>query len=178
MISCVDVDNTLFDFSPPCYKEVSAYNKDLPTPDKWNKWEVFSAYVKKEDLHRAFDCVHMSQCDFPPYDGTRELLQYLHTKGPICIASNRCLESYDALRDWLEMHRLPYDQIYVSYDKTKLFDYMKVGLIVDDNPHTLKKAEELGIKAVGLEYPWNKGMGLTLFENLENMLDYLRKIYG
>ena len=177
MISLVDMDNTLYDFSPPCYEEVSFYNKDLPTPDKWTKWAIFDDYVKKEDYHKAFDCVHMRQCEFSPYEGARELLQYLHTKGPVVIASNRCDESYDELEKWLKMNHLPYDLIHVSDDKIKLFDYMSISLVVDDSPHTLKKSEELGVKAVGLEYPWNKGMGFTLFKNLQDMLVYLKEVY-
>ena len=175
MISMVDVDNILYDFSLPCYKEMCLINPNTPIPDKWDNWDIFDKYVEKESMIIGFNHVHMRQREFKPFSYARELLQYLHDRGPVVIASNRCIASYDALEDWLRFNFLPHDLIHVSYDKTELFDIMKIGLVVDDNPFTLQKAMDLGIKGVGLEYPWNKGMGFTLFENLQDMLSYLKE---
>ena len=75
---------------------------------------------------------------------------------------------------WLAMHRLPYDELHLSLNKTVLFPTADV--VVDDLPLTLQKAIESGARGAGLSFPWNKDYpanGFRLFQNLDEVLDYI-----
>jgi len=69
-----------------------------------------------------------------------------------------------------------YFELHLSLNKTVLFPTADV--VVDDSPLTLQKAIESGARGAGLSFPWNKAYpanGFRLFQNLDEVLDYILK---
>jgi len=84
------------------------------------------------------------------------------------------LETTQQTERWLARHRLPYDELHISHDKTVLFP--DADIVVDDLPRTLEKAVESGALGAGLLFPWNRayvGNNFKLFQNLNEVLDYI-----
>jgi len=46
-------------------------------------------------------------------------------------------------------------------------------MCVDDSPEVLKVANERGLLATGLEFPWNKEVDIKLHSNLKEILNFL-----
>jgi hypothetical protein len=74
---------------------------------------------------------------------------------------------------WLRNNGLLYDQIYLGWNKAKLFEDNSVYAIIDDSPATLVKATQLGIWGFGLEKPYNKYLNgaimIQLFTSLNGI---------
>jgi hypothetical protein len=84
----------------------------------------------------------------------------LHKNFYVVIASHRRQESKDLLIKWLDINKMIYDDIHISYDKTGEFDDRTV-LVVDDSPITMQHALDRGMRAAGLDLPWNRCMKNT-----------------
>jgi len=163
----VDIDSTLFDFSWPVYNELVKINPDFPTPDKWYEWNMWDGFVTKNEFFKCVNTIHSNILDYEPFPYASELLELLSEKYNILIASNKNKKHYDSTEKWLKYNNLKHDLIFLSYDKTvilkdKLF---KIKYVIDDSPSTLLKVKkDHNIEALGIEYPWNKGIG----ENIEH----------
>jgi FMN phosphatase YigB (HAD superfamily) len=172
----IDVDSTLYDFSTPLYQEVIKAAPNFPTPDKWDRWEIETfGFLTRKQLQPIFDKVQSEIEIYPPFVESKALLNYLSKYSEIIIATHRSPKFKVQLLNWLDKHNLPYDDLYVGYDKTTLFN--DAHMIIDDAPHTLRKAKEYGILGMALRYPWNDSKDLLLFDTMLEMISYLRKLF-
>ena len=170
----VDIDNTLWDFAPILYERLNGIDSSFPNPSQWRSWSFWNGLISPEKLYRIIRDVHMEQDVFEPYDDARIFLERLRKNGfYIVIASHREKETFASTRKWLEKNALPFDEIHLSYDKSVLFD--ECWGIIDDSPVTLDKARSAGIVRAGLKNPWNEGEDHPLFNNLDEIYDYLRE---
>jgi phosphoglycolate phosphatase-like HAD superfamily hydrolase len=175
----IDIDNTLWQFSDAFYLELKKINNKFPTPDHWCTYDIWEGYCSVEDLIAAINTIHHNQDSdrYQPYPESRDFLASLREHGcHIIIASHRTSETSQPTERWLARHRLPYDELHLSLDKTVLFP--NVDIVVDDSPMTLEKAIESGALGAGLSFPWNRAYasnGFRLFSNLNEVLDYILK---
>lgn len=177
----IDIDNTLWHFCGVLYERLKELNSDMPSPEHWNDWYLWSNYCSEEDFFKAIHSIHLKQDDdrYLPYPEAKDFLSTLKQhKLHIIIASHRTQESLEQTHRWLIKHDLMFDDLHVSSDKTVLFDET-CHIVVDDSPYTLEKALNKGIIATGLSFPWNrnhKNNGFKLFNNLNEILQYILKI--
>lgn len=173
----VDIDNTLWDLAPVFYEKIRAACPDIPNPTHWRIWDFWKTYIPDQKLYGILQEIHSRQDLFEPYDDSESFLKTLREAGfYIIIASHREKATFDATMRWLEKHDLAYDEIHLSYDKTVLFD--ESWAIIDDSPGTLDKAREAGIVRAGLRNPWNEDKEHPLFDNLMEVLAYLKTQCG
>lgn len=151
----VDVDSTLWEFDKPFFKFLSAFNDDVPTPDKW-EWDTPSRY---DNFFDVVNHIHFTQLAYPPFDDAKYFLDKVKEHFYIIIASHRKDKFKDTLIKWLNNHKLYYDEVHVSRDKSVLFN--DAFAIVDDCPSTLEKAYEQGIIPLTITYNWNKHCGFA-----------------
>lgn len=176
-IAIIDIDNTLWQFSDAFYLELKKINKDFPTPDRWLTYNIWEGYCSVEEFMAAIDTIHHHQDSnrHQPYPESREFLSTLREHGfQLIIASHRTKETSPPTERWLTKHRLPYDALHLSLDKTVLFQ--KADIVVDDSPLTLEKAIQSGALGAGLLFPWNRAYtsnGFRLFQNLDEVLNYI-----
>ena len=115
----------------------------------------------------------MDQDGFAPYPEASSFLSSVKENGfYIIIASHREKGTLDATARWLRANKLAFDEIHLSYDKTVLFD--DCWGVVDDSPFTLRKAQVAGIIGTGLRTPWNEYENYPLFDNLIQVLNFLK----
>ena len=175
----IDIDNTLWQFSDAFYLELKKINGNFPTPDQWCTYNIWEGYCSVEDFIAAINTIHHNQDSdqYQPYPESKGFLSSLKENGfHIILASHRMKEMKQPTERWLAEHRLLYDQLHLSVDKTVLFP--KADIVVDDSPLTLEKAIENGALGAGLSFPWNRayvGNGFRLFQNLNEVQDYILK---
>jgi hypothetical protein len=178
-IAIIDIDNTLWQFSDAFYLKLKKINKNFPTPDHWCRYDIWEGYCSIEDFIVAINSIHNNQDDdqYQPYPESQDFLSSLKDHGfHIILASHRVPTTKHPTERWLNRHRLPYDELHLSLNKTVLFP--KADVVVDDSPLTLEKAIECGALGAGLLFPWNKAYvsnGFRLFQNLDEVLDYIIK---
>jgi len=172
----IDIDNTLWQFCDAFYVELRKINKDYPTPEDWTLFDIWEGYCSEQEFYGAVNAIHMKQDsdNFQPYPEAKGFLSILKQNDfHITIASHRSPEYMAQTERWLKKHGLVYDDIHLSYHKTKLFN-AETNVVVDDAPQVLEKAVENGALATGLLFPWNRAYrdkGFRLCSNLDEILD-------
>ena len=173
----VDIDNTLWQFSDPFYRELKRINPNFPAPARWDRADFWKGYCSEGEFFNAVNSIHNNQDSdqYLPYPESQNFLLSLKEQGYyVILASHRVPEAKQPTERWLTRHGLLYDQLHLSSDKTVLFP--GAAVVVDDAPLTLIKAVESGALAAGLLFPWNSayaGNGFGLFCNLNEVLDYI-----
>jgi 5'(3')-deoxyribonucleotidase len=174
----IDIDNTLWHFCDVLYKRLKKINKAIPGPNKWTEWDFWEEYCSKEEFIRVINEIHLDQDNkkHVPYSESRDFLRTLKEHNfYIVIASHRTPDSIEQTHRWLVKHDLLFDELYLSHDKTVLFEE-ECHMVVDDAPYILEKAAEKGLKASGLMFPWNRhngSNGYRLFNNLAEVSRYI-----
>ena len=168
----VDIDNTLWDFASVLYDRLSGYG--VPEPDKWH-WDFWKSYMPVEVFLQHIDAVHKSQNgNHAPFPESRDFLLALKRSGwHIVVASHREPSNYGTTENWLNYHKLVFDELYVGPDKTVLFDTS--AAVIDDSTDTLDKALKKNLIRAGLRYSWNKESDHPLFGNLTDVFSYLER---
>lgn len=175
----IDIDNTLWQFSDAFYWELKKLNAHFPTPDQWTTFDIWEGYCSVLEFFTAINTIHNNQDNerYQPYPEARNFLALLKKHGfNIILASHRVAASRPPTERWLTRHRLCYDELHLSLDKTVLFS--RADVVVDDAPPTLEQAARSGLVAAGLLFPWNRayaGNGFGLFANLNEVLDHILK---
>ncbi len=175
MKAIIDIDNTLWNFTTIFYEALRTVNSEIPEPDKWSEYYFWKDYISDKNVYKIIDEIQNNQEMYTPFKDASKFLEFLvFEKGYYTIiASHRSLESRQNTFRWLRKNRLSFNELYVSYDKTILFE--KDCIVVDDSPFVLEKAKEKVSFSVGIEYPWNRDRGFTLFNNLSEIQKCLKE---
>jgi hypothetical protein len=174
----IDIDNTLWHFCDVLYERLRRVNAQMPSPESWIHWDFWIHYCSEAEFMAAINGIHLTQDldEHLPYPEAKEfLLQVKKQNYHIVIASHRATESLEQTERWLTKHDLIYDEIYLSFDKTVLFDE-NCHIVVDDSPNVLERAVEKGVTATGLLFPWNRAHqnnGYQLFDTLDEILHFI-----
>jgi hypothetical protein len=168
----VDIDNTLWAFAPVLYECLKEISPSILPMDMWGAWKFWEKDMDTRTFYRVLKSIHMRQEEFAPYADADQFLISLKERGfRILIASHREEEAYGPTVRWLKKYGLVFDEVHIVNDKSELFD--KAFGIVDDSPVTLAKAAKAGIVTTGLLFPWNEGLGYSLFRTLPEVLAYI-----
>lgn len=176
-IAVVDIDNTLWQFCDVFYAHLKKLHAEFPPVDQWTTPDFFLPYCSEQEFLAAVNAIHFTQDDpgHRPYPESRQFLLVLKEQGfHVIIASHRLTETRVPTERWLSRHRLPYDELHLSFDKTVLFG--DAAIVVDDVAATLEKAVARGARGAGLLFPWNQaytGNGFGLFRDLDQVLGYV-----
>jgi len=174
----VDIDNTLWHFCDVLYERLQIINEAIPPPDDWIEWDFWENYCSKEQFLGAIKDIHLNQDDdrHLPYPEAKDFLATLKENDfHIIIASHRTPDSIEETHRWLVKHKLVFDEVHLSFDKTVLIDD-HCHAVVDDAPHILEKAAERGVTAAGLMFPWNKNFRNNGYQLCTNHDEILRHI--
>jgi hypothetical protein len=175
----IDIDNTLWQFCDIFYLKLKKINNEFPPIEQWTTFDFWTPYCTEKDFMTAINAIHQEQDSdrYQPYPESRDFLLSLKDHGyHVVIASHRREETRKPTERWLRRHKLHYDELHLSFDKTVLFD--QAAIVVDDAPHTLEKAMACSAVSAGLLFPWNRsyaGNGFGLFHDLPEVLRYVLK---
>lgn len=169
----VDIDNTLWHFAPVLYERMKEVNPQVIPFEEWNKFDFWKSFMPTKTFYSIIKGIHMDQEQFTPYPDARLFLSSLKDMGIyIIIASHREKESLDVTINWLKKYDLVFHEIHLSFDKSVLFD--DCWAVVDDSNFVLDKAANAGIIGTGLKMPWNEHGNYMVFDNLIEILKYLK----
>lgn len=173
-IAIVDVDEILWAF----LDAVLATGKDrgikLPTRHECDRWDAIFKYDDKNAIVDIFNEVHAHQCSYKPYPEAEHFMKFMQSKFRVTVATHRLEKYRPELVEWLKTNNLVYDDVFVSFDKTKLFDDPRVAVVVDDRADTIVAALKKNKIGIGLRKPWNcANANLTLFDTLEDIEKFL-----
>jgi hypothetical protein len=175
-ICICDVDETLFGFNNALRECAVSHGYRFPTMKECTHWEAIYDFIPKDEAIKLFDEVHEHQCDYAPFPDAKDFLNFMNKHFDVIIASHRKKEFFPELQKWMVKNHLMYDQIDVSFDKTKLFSLSRVKVVIDDRDETLRIAMDAGLTALGLRRPWNENANdrnYLLFETLTDIQAYI-----
>lgn len=174
-VALIDIDNTLWDFASVLYEEILKVNPFIPPPEQWHCWDFWRDYLLPRQFYSIIDKIHLKQDSYGVFSDAREFLEELKILNyKIIIASHRQPESRQATVAWLLKHKLPFDELHLSADKTVLFNCCSI--VVDDSPHILERALKNNIVAAGLEFPWNRDNRFRLYKSLSEVKGFIKVI--
>lgn len=171
----LDVDGILWDFHRVLAEVIdNMYGKHFEIADM-SRWDWYEDHMSESQFYKAVDLVHEEhQLSNEPFPGADDLLEVLDNKKyEIIVASHRKKGAASTLSAWLMLY-LPevWSGLYAGPDKTFLIK--PDSLVIDDNPVTIKYAQEVGARVATLEYPWNASLNVKKFETTKELVDWIR----
>jgi hypothetical protein len=153
----IDIDSTLHHYWD-LLEEVAQrrFGVAIPYADQV-VWDIDR--LKPEQLRAAVRETHSESqiLASDPYPGAVDAVRGWHEAGHfIHITSHRAGEAHEATAQWLERIGLPYDELYLSYDKVSRCSEIGIDLLIDDSPENLARAIDAGIAVATLVHPWNR----------------------
>lgn len=152
----IDVDEILWGFNDALRECAISHGYRFPTKSECTHWAAIYDFIPKPEAIKLFDEVHERQVDYPPFPDAQDFLRFMRKYFYVIIASHRNPDHLPQLKQWLEINKLEHDEIFVSFDKTVLFDNPNVVIVVDDRDETLGIALDHEKISVGLRRPWNQ----------------------
>ncbi len=90
----------------------------------------------------------------PMLPGARQALHRIHRDCRIIIVTARRPYSRQKTLEWLSAHRLPFDALYHTEEKTKIPEIITHA--IDDHPYHLESYQALGANVFVMDQPWNR----------------------
>ena len=155
-ILCVDVDNTLGDYTAALRALMCAERPDLPCPDPVFYDFSLTPGWPFSGSTRAFLDAHRRAVDSglypgePVMDGARDALGELHAAGwRIVVSTARRDDPGDQTRRWLDTNAIPYDALHFG-DKTDI----AAQALIDDHPDALLAVHGRGVPVFHPDHPY------------------------
>jgi len=153
----IDIDSTLHHYWDQ-FQVVAKrrFGVDLAYEDQVT-WGI--AQLRPEQLKCCVDETHRESIVLAaePYPGAVEAVRGWHEAGHfIHITSHRSGEAQASTERWLDRIGLPYDEVYLSFDKVTRCKEIEIDVLVDDSPVNLEHAIAAGIVPATLLHPWNR----------------------
>lgn len=169
----LDADNTLWG--------LAAYMRPIfvarfGMPDRlFRGWDEYKDWMSDGDFYSAVDEAHAKQLEHQPFDGAAELFEALDESGyQIIIASHRNHRAAADLAAWITFNLSDrWSGVYTGPDKHWLIG--KGDLVIDDAPHTIEYANQVGAEPWTLSWPWNENSVARKFRNLQDMAAAVRE---
>lgn len=165
---CVDVDNTLGDYTGALRRFVyDHFDKAYPCPDpreydfsRCSGWP----FTGKPDMFRK---IHSKAVDNGLYEleeaypHAAEALQRLHDAGWRIVIATARKDDGGALPVWLADNRIPYDGIYYGPDKLDV----RASVLVDDHPDIIRVGVAAGLCVFKPAHEYCQWGGGTVFRD-------------
>jgi hypothetical protein len=153
----VDIDGILWCMSNSWSKIISRDYPNCPLPTgKGHAWKFYEGYMTEEQMQETVLEIHMRQPEFMSFHDAGKITKALIKKGyHVTIASHRDPRAYAPTRKWLDLRDIPYDDLYIGFDKHFLLDEAEV--FIDDSPFSQQVAIDMGVPNVfSIKYDYNE----------------------
>lgn len=169
----VDIDGILWLMGPPWWKVIKKIAPDCPCPGTTGDWDFYKGYLTEEEMAATVKEVHMRQDEFQSFQDAGRLTKGLQKNGYyVTIASHRDPDSEEATRKWLKKCDIPYDDLYLGFDKHFLLD--DAAIFIDDSPKSQEIALSKGVDVLSIKYGYNEHVkGVKFYEGYFNLLQGL-----
>ena len=153
----IDIDSTLHHYWD-LLEEVAERRFGIPIPyAEQRDWGI--SVLERDQIIACIEETHPEQniLGAEPYPDAVEVVGRWRGDGHwIHITSHRATATRAATEAWLERIGLPYDDLYLSYDKVTRCAELGIDVLIDDSPVNIERARAEGIVAASLEHPWNR----------------------
>ena len=164
----VDIDNVLAEAEP----EVQRIFQEL-TGRSWPADVYASAggldgsALDRHLVEKIFDYFHNRSIPIlRAQPGGKMALEWLQQHYRIVIITARHPESRPQTQEWLERHKIPFDELHFSGDKTDVAEH--ITLAVDDHPEHVRGYSSQGIPVFLMDQPWNQNFSAPLVTRVTN----------
>lgn len=169
----IDLDGVAYDFAASLKVYLEDLGVDplsLPAPTRWEFYEDWGLSLETfiDVCHGGVDNgIIFTHGD--PYPNTKEAFDRIEAAGhTIHIVTDRSFgtngASEAATRAWLDRHKLPFDSLTFTSDKT----VVRLDAMVDDKPENHAALQAAGVDSWLLTRAWNKHV-----PNAQRVLDLL-----
>ncbi len=152
----VDIDNVLGRAEP----EVQRLFQEI-TQSSWpigrygSAGGLDSSEYERGVIEEIFSRFHEESIpQLPLYPGAKYALDIIHRTCRIIIVTARRPYSRPQTLQWLRAHKLPFDALYHTEEKTEIPETITVA--IDDHPEHLQNYQEVGARVFVMDQPWNR----------------------
>lgn len=150
-VVCVDVDNTLADYTGALRRYVRSVAPVWPCPDpvSYAMWESDGwPFTGSPDGFAQWHARAVAAGLYlreQPMEGAKTALERLRADGwLVVVATSRPDDGRNHTGRWLEAHGIPADGLYVGGDKL----HVPCDVLVDDDPAVLARARAAGVRVL------------------------------
>ena len=176
----IDIDNTLTLLDSTLLEMSKYYNKPLCTPDMVKSYNISDIYGIKEPEARKFwkdrEYILCQHSEIAKSRVRNIFLEFVRESTKIYIITNRDIKYYLPTLDWLEKHRIPYDELIMTSGNSKIevLKRHRIDLMIDDKPELFYEArqERIDTKMVCVDYEFNKNVPCDIRIDTEGNVIY------
>jgi uncharacterized protein len=158
----IDIDSTLHHYWDQLQVIAKRrFGLDLPYEHQVT-WGI--SQLRPEQLQCCVEETHREAAVLAaePYPGAVETVRAWHAAGHfIHVTSHRHSDAQSATERWLDRIGLPFDEVYLSFDKVTRCAEIGVDVLIDDSPVNLERAIAAGIVPATILHPWNRDLCAT-----------------
>ena len=160
----IDLDGVCYDFADSLRTFLEGTHRKYPNPIRWEFYEDWG-YSLEEFLDLCHDGVDAGVIfsHGEPFPGTRDALLRLRAAGhSLHVITDRSFGkgggSEAATRVWLDTHKIPFDSLTFSPDKT----IVRTDYMIEDKLSNYDALRAAGCEVYLLDRPWNHDDGTRL----------------
>ena len=176
-----DIDECLGEFVSNFLKEWNIKHGTSLKPKDATEYDMVKLLgVPTEDIHKEIiqQQVDHKYLNMKPIRGAREYMNMLHNDDyQIYLVTSREV-ALDTIT-WLDKNKIPYQDLFLTRDKTSILKTLDVDVFVDDCIDNLVDAQQNGIQCILFDRPWNKDhIGIPRVDNWRECYRMIRKYGG
>lgn len=143
----IDVDGVIADFDRSW---VTKYNKDFNDNIQYKeilKWDALLDLTHFKTYEEWWGWAKPRKVfyDAPLIPGAADAMQKLHDRGhTLCIISAKPRWANGEFIEWLDVHKIPYDELHITDDKK----YVYSDIAIDDAIHNVESYLSIGMKVI------------------------------
>lgn len=172
----VDLDGVCYDFADSLRTFLEGTHRKYPEPTRWEFYEDWGFTLPEfiELCHEGVNAgVIFTEGD--PFPGTVEALTRLHSAGhTIHIVTDRSFGSAGgseaATRLWLDGHKIPFDSLTFTSDKT----IVRADYFIDDKLQNYDELFAAGVEVYLFDRPWNQHP--TPRDRVSSLAEFVEKV--
>lgn len=175
----IDIDNTLADTDAKI-RQMIKIRFGIPSRRRQiSSWSYSDSLgISKGDekeIFRDFHKNHLTSLNL--LEGAKKGLEILNFSYQICLITSRPFWTYFSTKKWLRIHKIEYDHLVFTKDKSRYFS--NFFALVDDNGNTvLEFAQKKGV-ALLMDRPWNLGVShqnIVRVKNWDDVISFFKSI--
>ena len=179
MVLGIDIDNTLSDTDAKIRQLIKLRFGILSRRRQISSWSYSDSLgISQSDEREIFWDFHKNHLSsLTLLEGAKKGLEILNLSYQICLITSRPFWTYFSTKKWLRIHKIKYNNLVFTKDKSKYFS--KFFALVDDNGNTvLEFAQKKGI-ALLMDRPWNYGVShqnIIRVKNWDEVMSFFNSV--
>lgn len=154
----VDIDGVVCDSYPFWLGELNKhYGKEIKELHSYEMHLVFD--VPYEDMNGFFNENIERLFSIPkPMPGVKKVLEIIRREHQIYLVTARGMKEGDVTRHWLDGHSIPYDELMLVGDRSKVevCEEHKLELFIEDYDGNARRIAEAGLPVIIFDAPYNR----------------------